>query len=343
MLVRAITAAAALALLPLAAAAETDAEFYKGKTLKMVVGASVTGGYNAHGRVVSRHLGKYIPANPTIIVQNMPAGAGIAATNHVFNVAEKDGTEFGLFNRYTLLSPLLGTTQAKFRSEEFNWLGTTAGYTNNAYLFVIRSSLPYKTVDELRKADPPIHVGNVGSAPIKIMQEALGLRLNVIGGYRGDALDIAFERGEVDGHTIGYLTMMSTKPHWMEKNYARPMIQLGRTDRLPALKDVPTAQELARSEDDRALLRFVEAPLQIGYPFALPPKVPASRVAIMRNAFKSAMEDAELKAEMTKSSLELSPRTGEEIQALVSGLSKATPDVVRRYKDATGEAPQSAK
>lgn len=343
MLGRAITTVTAVAALSVTTAAQADQDFYKGKTLKLVVGASVTGGYNAHGRTVSRHIGKHIPGNPNIIVQNMPAGAGMAATNHVYNVAEKDGTELGLFNRYTLLAPLLGTGQAKFKPEDFNWLGTTAGYTNNAYLFVIRASLPYKTADELRKASPPLNVGNVGSAPIKIMQEALGLPLKVIGGYRGDALDIAFERGEVDGNTIGYLTMMATKPHWVEKNIARPMIQLGRSERLPELKDVPTAQELARTEDDKALLRFVEAPLQIGYPFALPPQVPADRVAIMRKAFKAAMDDPDLKGEMTKSSLELSPRTGEEIQALVVGLTKASPEVVRRYKAATGEAQERGR
>jgi tripartite-type tricarboxylate transporter receptor subunit TctC len=319
------------------AAAQSPADFYKGRTIKMIVGASVTGGYNAHARVVSRYMGKYIPGNPSIVVQNMPAGAGIAATNHVFNISEKDGSEMGLFNRYTVVAPLLGTEQAKYKSEQFNWLGTTAGYSDNAYVFVIRSELPLKTIDDMRTANPPLNVGNVGAAPIKVLGEALGLSLKIINGYQGDALDIAFERGEVDGNTVGYQTMLATKPHWVEKGYARVMIQFGRTERLPALKDVPTGRELARTPEDRQLLEFVEAPLLIGYPFAMPPGVPADRVAAMRKAFADAMKDPELQAEMKKSSLEYSPRTGEDIQNLIVALSKTPKSVIERYKAAAGE------
>ena len=312
-------------------------DFYRGKTIKLIVGASPTGGYNLHARMVARHMPKHIPGNPTITVVNMPAGTGIVATNHLYNIADKDGTVFGLFNRYTVMHPILGTEQAKYKSENFNWLGTTASYTDNAYLFVIRGQLPQTDIAGLRTANPPLNVGNIGAAPIEVIKEALGLNLKIIYGYTGDNLDIAFENGEVDGHTIGYQTMVSRKPHWIEKNIARPMIQFGRVDRHPALSNVPTARELAHTEEQRALIGFAEAPLMIGYPFALPPGVPADRVAIMQKAFQDTMDDPEFQAEMTKASLEFTPRDGKTVAALVAELAKAPEPVIKKYKSLVGD------
>jgi tripartite-type tricarboxylate transporter receptor subunit TctC len=312
-------------------------DFYRGKTIRLVVGASATGGYNLHARMVARHMPKHIPGNPTIAVVNMPAGTGIVATNHVYNIAEKDGTAFGLFNRYAVMLPILGTDQAKYKSEDFNWLGTTASYTDNAYLFVIRGQLPHKDVEALRTANPPLNVGNIGAAPIEVIKEALGLNLKIIYGYTGDNLDIAFEHGEVDGHTIGYQTMVSRKPHWLEKNIARPMIQFGRVDRHPALANVPTARELAQTPEQRTLIEFAEAPLMIGYPFALPPGVPADRVAIMQKAFQDTMNDPEFQADMIKASLEFTPKDGKTVAALVAQLAKAPEPVIKKYKSLVGD------
>jgi tripartite-type tricarboxylate transporter receptor subunit TctC len=315
----------------------TAEEFYRGKTIKLIVGASPTGGYNLYARAVARHMPKHIPGNPNIAVVNMPSGNGIAATNHVYNLAEKDGTAFGLFNRYTILLPVLGTEQAKYKPEEFNWLGTTASYSDNAYLFVIRAKLPQKDIASLRAAKPPLNVGNVGAAPIEVINEALKLNLKIIHGYTGDNLDIAFENGEVDGHTTGYANMLARKPYWLTNGIARPMIQFGRETRLPALPDVPTARELAETPEQLAMIKFVEAPLMIGYPFALPPGVPADRVAIMQKAFIDTMNDPEFKEDMVKQSLEFTPKDGKAIQDLVVQLEKTPASVIKRYKELTGD------
>jgi tripartite-type tricarboxylate transporter receptor subunit TctC len=312
------------------AAAQED--FYKGKTIKMVVGASPSGGYTLNARTVARHMSKHIPGNPNIVVINMPAGRGIAATNHVYNIADKDGTVFGLFNRYTILQSILGTEQAKYKSEQFNWLGTTASYSDNAYLFVIRGNLPVTDVDSMRKVNPPLNVGNIGAAPIEVINEALGLNLKIIQGYTGGDLDIAFENGEVDGHTIGYQNLLSRKSYWLEKKIARPMIQFGRVDRHPDLPNVATARELVRTPEQKAMLDFVEAPLMIGYPFALPPGVPADRVAIMRKAFDDTMKDPEFEEDMRKQKLEFTPKDGKTIAGLVEQLAKTPEPVIKRYK-----------
>jgi len=314
-------------------------DFYRGKTVKLVVGASATGGYNLHARTLARYMAKHVPGNPNIVVVNMPAGKGIAATNHVYNLADKDGTTFGLFNRYTILMPILGTDQAKYNAEQFNWLGTTASYTDNAYLFVIRANLPVTDIEALRKSKPPLNVGNVGAAPIEVINEALKLNLKIIHGYTGDNLDIAFENGEVDGHTIGYQTLLSRKPYWIEKNIARPMIQFGRETRHAALPDVPTARELAQTPAQLAMIKFVEAPLMIGYPFALPPGVPADRVAVMQKGFQDTMNDSEFRAEMIKQKLEFMPKDGKTVADLISQLSKTPTSVIERYRALVGEQP----
>jgi tripartite-type tricarboxylate transporter receptor subunit TctC len=314
-------------------------DFYSGKTIRLVVGASATGGYNLYARSVARYMPKHIPGNPAIVVTNMPSGNGIAATNHVYNLAEKDGTVFGLFNRYTILLPLLGVEQAKYKPEEFNWLGTTASYSDNAYLFVIRAKLPQTDVASLRKANPPLNVGNVGAAPIEVINEALKLNLKIIHGYTGDNLDIAFENGEVDGHTTGYANMLARKAYWLEKGIARPMIQFGRETRHPDLPNVPTARELAETPEQLAMIKFVEAPLMIGYPFALPPGVPADRVAIMQKAFMDTMNDPEFKEDMLKQKLEYTPKDGKALAHLIAEMGKTPASVVKRYKELTGDRP----
>jgi tripartite-type tricarboxylate transporter receptor subunit TctC len=324
----------AFALLVAAPQVQGAEDFYQGKTIKMIIGASPQGGYADHSRVLSRHMPKHIPGSPTIVVQNMPAAGGMAATNHIFNVALKDGTEMGLFNRNTTLSGLIGIEQAKYKIQEFNWLGTTASYSDNAHLFIIKSSLPHKTADDLRNEKmAPISVGNSGSALVRVLKEALDFNMKIIEGYQGNDLDPAFERGEIDGHAINYLTMMTHAPHWMQQGIARPMVQFGRADRLPILASVPTARELIKDEAKLSLMLMTEAPLQMGYPFALPPGVPADRVAIMRKAFKATMEDPEYRAEIGKVGLELTPKYDADILAILDRLAKSPPSAMKRYQE----------
>lgn len=280
---------------------------------------------------------KYIAGNPTIVVLNMPGAGGLIAANHVANIAEKDGTVFGTFNRYSAVMPLLGSDQAKFKAEDFHWLGTTASYSDNSYLLVIRAALPHRTIADLRNPDMAIHVGNTGTDVPAILKEALGLNIRLVSGYKGsDEMEIAFERGEVDGHTSGYNSILSRHAAWIEKGFIRPMIQFGRIDRLAALKDVPTARELAATPSDRALIEFAELPLLMARPFAAPPGVPAERVAVLRAAFMKTMDDVDYLEDGKKQKLELTPKSGAEVQAIVASLAQVEPAVVQRYLKALG-------
>jgi tripartite-type tricarboxylate transporter receptor subunit TctC len=267
----------------------------------------------------------------------MPGAGGLIAANNIANIAEKDGTVIALLNRYITVMPVLGAEQAKFKSEELQWVGTTASYSDNAYLLVIRAALPHKTIADLRNPEMPINIGVTGTDVPAILKEALGLNFKLISGYKGsDDMELAFERGEVDGHTSGYNSVLSRHPQWIEKGFIRTMLQFGRIDRLPVLKDVPTARELATNPADRALIEFAELPLLIARPVAAPPGIPADRLKILREAFDKTMADADHKAESDKQKLELSPKSGAEVQEIAASLAKVDPEVVQRYLKALG-------
>jgi tripartite-type tricarboxylate transporter receptor subunit TctC len=325
-------AALGAAVLALTVAEAPAADFYAGKTVKIVAGTAPGGGYDTHARLIAQFLGRHIPGNPNVIVQNMPAGGGMAATNHVFAIAERDGTEIGLFNRNTLFAPMLGQDLAKYKAEQFNWIGTPASYSDNAYTFFIQSKMPYKTFDEMRKANPPINVGNIGSVVIRVLNEALGVPMKLIGGYTGSQLDLAFERGEIDGAGSSYANLLNSHQDWIDKPLLRFMVQFGSGKRIPALADVPTARELATKDDDRQLVEFSEQPLTLGYPVAAPPGVPAERVAILRAAFKAVMEDPDYRAAGQKVKMEYSPKLGQVLQDDILRVSKTPASVTERYK-----------
>jgi tripartite-type tricarboxylate transporter receptor subunit TctC len=310
-------------------------EFYAGKTIRIVVGTSTGGGYDSYARLLSRHMSNYIPGQPTMVVVNMPGANGMIAANHLYNLADKDGTVFGTFNRYVVLLSLLGNKQAKFEPEKFGWLGTTASYSENSYLLVIRSALPHRTIEDLRNPKMPLHLGNAGTDVPAVLKEALGLNLKLVAGYKGsDELEIAFERGEVDAHTSGWTSLQSRHEDLLKKGFIRPMIQFGRLDRLPALADVPTARELATNAEDRALIEFAELPLLIARPFATPPGVPADRLEMLRTAFSKAVADPQYIAEGSKLRLELTPADGATVSKLVTSITKAPASVVERYRTA---------
>jgi hypothetical protein len=310
-------------------------DFYRGKTVKIIVGSSSGGGYDAYARLLARHMPKYIPGEPTMVVLNMPGADGIIAANHIDNLADRDGTVFGTFNRYVVLLKLLGSQQAKFDPEKFSWIGTTASYSDNAYLLVIRSALPHKSIDDLRNPQMQLHMGNVGTDVPAILKEALGLNLKLVSGYKGsDDLELAFTRGEVDGHTSGWSSIQSRHEDWLTDQFIRPMIQFGRINRLSSLPDVPTARELAKTPEDRALIEFAELPLLIARPFAAPPGVPADRLEILRQAFMKTMADPLYLEEGNKQKLELTPKDGAEVSRLVKSITSAPTSVLDRYKKA---------
>jgi tripartite-type tricarboxylate transporter receptor subunit TctC len=313
-------------------------EFYRGKTIRLITGSAVGASYDSYARILSRHMPRYIPGSPRIIVQNMPSADGLVASNNLFNLAEKDGTAAGVLNRSSIVAAITGNPQARYKAEQFNWLGTTASFEDNAYLFVIRSSLPYRSVDDLRRVREPIHVGNSGSPLIELLREAFDLNIKLVYGYGKSELDLAFERGEVDGVGIAYANLLARHPEWLDKNIARVLLQFGRIERFSRFPDVPTAREAARSDEDRGLIELAEASLLFAYPFALPPGVPKERVLLMRQAFERTMNDPAYKQEVLKGKLDYSPQGGEAVQAIIGRIAAMPPSIIARYKNISSKS-----
>ena len=328
LIIRKMQLAFVLSLMAMPVAAQ---DFYSGKIVRFNVTSAAGTSYDTFARTTVRHLERYIPGNPRVIVQNMPGAGGLVGTNHLYNIAEKDGTFFTMINRNAILQPIVGNKQARFKSADFYWLGTPATYRDEPYVFVLHANKPYKTAAELRNAPTPVNIGNSGSVMVRLLNEALGLNVKIVEGYEKTALDLAFERGEVDGMGVGYTNLNARFPAQVEKKAITVLVQFGSEERSPALPDVPTARELAISPTARALLEFIEAPLSIAYPIALPPGVPADRAALMRKAFQAAWTDVGYKADIEKQRLSYSPKFGERVQAEVASLSSASKEVVDRY------------
>jgi tripartite-type tricarboxylate transporter receptor subunit TctC len=335
-----VTLGTAFAAALLASSAFAAEDFYAGKTIRIVVGSAAGGGYDSVARTIQRHMPKYIPGNPTMIVVNMPGAGGVTAANNLANVAERDGTVIGVANRFAPMQAALGAEQAKYKATDFQWIGTTGSYRENSYLFIIRSALPYKTAQELmKKTDKPLPMGDSGSDVPAILKEALGLNIQLIQGYKGsDDLELAFERGEVDGHTSGLDSVISRHPQWFPQGFIRPLIQFGRADRLKVkeLEGVPTARELAPTQEDRNLIEFAEMPLMIARPVLAPPGTPKERVDILRAAFMKMVADKAYAEDSEKQTLENTPSSGAEVQGIVEKMTNEPVAVKQRYLKALG-------
>jgi tripartite-type tricarboxylate transporter receptor subunit TctC len=312
--------------------------FFKDKQIRMISASAPGGGYDGIARLVAKHITKYIPGKPTIIVVNMPGGGGNTAANHVYNVAPKDGTAIGAFNRASVTAPLMGKDEIKFDVDQFQWLGTFASYRDNSYVLWMRRGIPHKTLKDLQDTKLPVtNLGISGEEVTAVLKDALHLNVKLIRGYQGSAdLDLAFERGEVDGQTSGYDNVKASKSHWIT-SYALPFVQFGRgmvpLD-IPDLKGIPTALQVATDPNDKALIELGEIALTVARPFALPPGVPAERVQMLRRAFDKVMVDPEMLKE-NGTQFEVSPKTGEEVQKILGTLKGMPKSVVERYKEAT--------
>ncbi|MFN3891246.1 MAG: Bug family tripartite tricarboxylate transporter substrate binding protein [Beijerinckiaceae bacterium] len=316
------------------AAAETIEDFYKGKTVSLVVSSATGGGYDSLARLVSRFLPKHIPGNPQVVVRNMPGAGGITATNHLYTVAARDGTVIGAVQNNTPFEPLFGTKQANYDARKFNWLGSPSVETG---LLTVWAASPVKTLADAQKSELKLGSSGANSTPSfygRLMNSTLGLKLRMIVGYPGqnDAL-IAMERGELDGYPSAfYNSLMATRPTWIPEGKVNLLVQYG-AEKEPQLPGVPFIFDVLKTDTDRALWRVAVAPLGTGRPYLLPPETPADKVAAMRKAFRDAITDKEFLSEQEKMKLGAdTPRSGEQVLAIIEEAYKASPDIIEQIK-----------
>jgi len=325
----------ALLALPQGAFAQSVADFYRGKTVNLIVGYSAGGGYDTYARILARHMGKHIPGNPTIVVQNAPGAGSMRAANSIYNVAPKDGTAFGMFGRGIALEPLIGTSPAQFDATKFLWLGSG---TEEAAVVVIRTGAGIKTwADMLAK---PFTVGGegTGSDPdvyALMLKNVFGVKLKLISGYPGTTeMALALERGEVDGRASwSWTSLKSLKPDWIAQKKIAIPLQLNMHSSAD-LKDVPLIGDFAKTERQRQIVKLVISRQTMGRPFMAPPGLPADRAAALRTAFDATMRDPEFVAEATARGQEVNPVSGADMDKLIAELYATPKDVVEETKKA---------
>ncbi len=323
----------------------TTHEFYKGKTIRIVVGLPAGDVYDLWARLIAKHLAKQIVGGPDIIVQNMPGGGTMIAANSVYNVAKPDGLTFGMFLPSLYFDQLVGRKEVQFDWTKFTWLGSPVQSEHQMYM---RTDAPYKSIEDIRRAAVPPKCGSTGTGSTsyyipKLMEETLGTQFNIVTGYQGGQdIDLAVERGEVQCRAFTIEAFFAREPFhtWKRTGFVRNIIQTGRT-RDPRLADTPTIYELMDQyrtpEGSRRLATVVLASGALGRPMVGTPGIPADRIKILRDAYAKTMKDPEFLDEIKKRKYELDPVSGEELEAMAKEVIGQPPEVVERMRKLLGK------
>lgn len=333
--------AAFFAILALAgpARAETVEEFYKGKTITLIVSSSPGGGYDTLSRLISRHVGRHVPGAPAIVVRNMPGAGGLVATNHLYTVAAKDGTVIGGVQNNTPFEPLFGTPQANYEPTKFNWLGSPNVETG---LVIVWNTVPASTIADLKTKEITVGSSGANSTPsfyARLINEVLGTKIRTVAGYPGQSeAFLAMERGELDGYpSTFYTSLNTTRPAWLPEKKIKVLLQYG-PQKEPELGDVPLLLDLITDPQDRLMAEAAFAPLALGRPYLMPPGVPADRLAAMRKAFSDTFADPAFAKEGTDLRLGLNaPRSGDEIQKTIEKIYATPSALIERLKKLQGQ------
>src|ERR1700741_4881948 len=303
------------------ACADAVADFYKGKQIRMIVRTTVGGDYDQYSRLVGRFMGKPIPGNPGMIVVNMPGGGGITAANYMANVAPKDGTVVGIVSQGLAADQALGNSpQLKADLREFNWIANVV-YSNQ--LLVVWHTSPTKTIEDAKRRVTTIGTTGAGSASVQypaFYNNVIGTKFKIVFGYPGGQhIDLAMERGEVEGRgTNPYSGWMASKPTWIPQKLIIPLIQAG-LEKEPALPDVPLIIDQPVKPEDKPLLEFMGRGATVGRPLATTPGVPAERVAALRAAFAATVKDPEFLATAKKENMEIRPQSADVLTRVILG------------------------
>jgi tripartite-type tricarboxylate transporter receptor subunit TctC len=324
--------AALLAFLPVSPGyAQTPAEFYKGKNIDLQIGYSVGGGYDVYARIVARYMGKHIPGNPSIIPRNMEGAGSLRLANWLYNAAPKDGTVFGTIGRGVAFDPLLGAKGAQFEATKFTWLGSA---NDEVSICVAWQDTGITKFEDLLTKE--LVVGGTGGGSDtdlfpKVLNGVLGTKMKLISGYPGgNDVGLAMERGEVKGRCgWSWSSVKATHPTWVDEKKINILVQLSLAKH-PDLPNVPLITDLAKTEDQKQVLKLIFARQTMGRPFLAPPGVPKDRAEALQKAFMDTMKDKDFLAEADKANLEITPVPGPAIQKLVTEIYQTPPEVAAK-------------
>jgi len=311
-------------------------DFYAGKTIRIIVGFPAGGGFDTYSRVMGRRIGKYIPGNPSIVVDNVTGAGSLVAANSIYKATKPDGLTIGNFIGNLISQQLFGGQGIEFDARRFEWIGVPV---KDHVVCALTKASGITSVDAWMAAKAPVKLG--GSAPgttnddaAKLLKAALGLPIQLVTGYKGTApIKLAAESGEIDG---GCWAWESIKVMWrqgLDAGDAKIVLQAV-PKAVPDLPNVPVAIELAKTEEARRLIQVgIHDTASITRPYALPPGTPKDRVQMLRKAFRETMKDKDFLAEATKSKLDVDPVSGEEVEKIVAGLFKLDSATVTKMSE----------
>jgi len=324
----------AVAALSAPAHAQSVEEFYTGKTITLSIGFTPGGGYDLYGRLVARHLGKHIPGKPGIVAQNMPGAGSMRAAQHLFSIAPKDGTALATFGRQMGITPLLNPA-AQYDGTKFTWLGSV---TNEVSTCVTWNTSPVKTWDGLLKNPVTFAGDGPGADPdvfANLYNNVFNTKINIISGYRGtNPMILAMERGEVDGFCgLSWSTVKARHMEWFKNKTINVLVQAA-LQKEADIPDVPLALDLAKSEEQRQVLKVFLYGQEMARPFAAPPGIPADRRAALVSGFEKMLKDPEFLAEIKKLNLDLNPISASAIDGMLKELYATPKNVLERAAQA---------
>jgi tripartite-type tricarboxylate transporter receptor subunit TctC len=331
--------ACALALLGAAARAQTAKveEFYRGKTIRLVIGIGAGSTYDAYARLLARSMVKYIPGHPQILPQQMPGAGSLNAFNHIYNAAPRDGTVFGTGHRSVLLMPLFNQPGPQFDARKFSYIGSA---NSEVVLLIAWRASGIASIEDLKSRE--MLLGTTGSGAEledlnQLVARVLGARIRIISGYPDTrAIDLALERGEIQGRSTSYSSLKTAQPRWLAEDRVSLLVQLGAAKHAE-LPQVPWIVDLVADPLDKQAVSLLTAPSVMGRIFVGTPDIPADRLAALRQAFQQALADPELLADAARQKMEISPTGGAELAALIDRLYDAPQPVLSRAAALAGE------
>ena len=328
----AVAAAMFAALSGSLAHAQSAADFYKGKNLEFYIGYSVGGGYDLYARTIARHLGKHIPGNPTVLPKNMEGAGSLRLANWLYRVGPKDGSVIGTIGRGTGFDPLLGQQGAQFDGTKFTWIGSannevsvcvswnaTSGITKFEDLFTKEMTVGGTSMSADTDQFP------------RVLNGVLGTKMKIVSGYPGgNDVVLAMERGEIQGRCgWSWSSVKSTHHVWLDENKMTVLAQVA-LHKHPDLPDVPLVIDLAKTDEQKQILKLIFARQTMGRPYLAPPGIPADRAEVLRKAFMDTMQDPDFIADAEKAQLELNPVDGADLQKLVAEVYQTPPEVAKK-------------
>jgi tripartite-type tricarboxylate transporter receptor subunit TctC len=318
----------------LSSTAAIAADFYQGKTIRFIVGFAAGGGYDAYTRMVARYIGRYIPGNPTTVVENMDGAGSLIAAHHIYSKITPDGLTVGIWNSFNVFNNAMGDPGVKIDGRKIEWIGTP-GKDSPACAIMAFTGL--KTIDDILKSGKPLRMGAVRGGNTAHLPEMLnrwaGAKFQIIPGYTGTSkIRIAMQSKELDGACWTWDSMRSTARAMLDAKGDDRMIPVIISDRWedPEVRNVPLFTEVFSDEDNRRAFNTWNAANQFSRPFTLPPGTPKDRVKLLRNAFKATLQDNDFVADAKKSNLTVEHVSGEEAEKLVAQIYSMPPQVKKR-------------